>query len=109
VRTATYKVDRISLSATPTINTGVVHKTPKDLRETLVKSPKILEIWNGLTLLARNEWICYVTIVKKEETRKEHLVRLKGDLQKGKRRPCCWSGCLHRRPGAVKWFNKKVA
>jgi len=94
--------------SSPAISTGVVHTVPKDLRETLVKNPKVLEIWNGLTPLARNEWICYVTIVKKAETRREHLARLKEDLQKGKRRPCCWPGCPHRRPSAAKWFNKKT-
>jgi uncharacterized protein YdeI (YjbR/CyaY-like superfamily) len=86
---------------------GVMHKIPKDLKETLTKNSKILEIWNGLTPLARNEWICYVTIVKKKETREDHLKRLEQDLQKGKRRPCCWPGCPHRRPNALKWFDNK--
>ncbi len=78
------------------VATGVVHKVPKDLKDTLEKNPKVLEIWNQLTALARNEWICYVTIVKKPETRERHLARLQEDLQKGKRRPCCWPGCSHR-------------
>lgn len=87
---------------------GVLHKVPKDLKETLLKNPKVLEIWNGLTPLARNEWICYVTIVKKVETRQEHLIRLQADLSKGKKRPCCWPGCPHRRPNAAKWFTKSI-
>ncbi len=91
------------------IATGVLHKIPKDLRETLLAKPKVLELWNGLTPLARNEWICYVTIVKKAETRQEHLVRLVGDLKDGKKRPCCWPGCPHRRPNAAKWFSKPKA
>lgn len=86
---------------------GVVHKVPKDLKGVLIKSPKVLTIWNGLTPLARNEWICYITIVKKKETREEHLVRLQEDLKRGKRRPCCWPGCPHRRPSAAKWFKKR--
>jgi uncharacterized protein YdeI (YjbR/CyaY-like superfamily) len=91
----------------PTIATGVVHKVPKDLQATLLAAPKVLALWNSLTPLARNEWICYVTIVKKAETRTEHLVRLQADLQKGKKRPCCWPGCPHRRPNAAKWFGSK--
>ncbi len=87
------------------IGSGVVHRVPKDLRELLLKSKKTLELWNGLTPLARNEWICWVTILKKAETRKEHLLRLKEDLTKGKRRPCCWPGCPHRRDSAKKWFK----
>ncbi|OGG65262.1 hypothetical protein A3I99_03655 [Candidatus Kaiserbacteria bacterium RIFCSPLOWO2_02_FULL_45_11b] len=89
------------------ISTGVVHTVPKDLRVVLEKNADVLELWNKLTPLARNEWICWVTIVKKAETRAEHLVRLTEELRDGKRRPCCWPGCPHRRPNAAKWFGKK--
>ena len=84
---------------------GVLHEMPEDLRTTLVANPSVLEKWNKLTPLARNEWICWVTIVKKPETRKEHIVRLNEELLEGKRRPCCWPGCPHRRPSAQKWFK----
>ncbi len=87
------------------IATGVVHQIPTDLRKNLSSKPDILEKWNNLTPLARNEWICWITIVKKAETRKEHIVRLNEDLSKGKKRPCCWPGCPHRRPSAKKWFK----
>ena len=89
------------------ISTGVVHTVPKDLRVVLEKNADVLELWNKLTPLARDEWICWVTIVKKAETRAEHLVRLTEELRDGKRRPCCWPGCPHRRPNAAKWFGKK--
>ena len=85
--------------------TGVVHKIPFDLKEVLISHSDVLQIWNSLTPLARNEWICWITIVKKVKTRKDHLNRLCTDLLKGKRRPCCWPGCLHRRPKAKKWFK----
>lgn len=88
------------------ISSGVNHRVPKDLKEVLVCNSDVLKLWNGLTPLARNEWICWVTIVKKVETRQAHLVRLSEDLRKGKRRPCCWPGCPHRRPNASKWFGK---
>lgn len=88
------------------VATGVVHTVPKDLNDILVKNSKLLTLWNALTPLSRNEWICWVTIVKKKETRDEHLVRLQEDILKGKKRPCCWPGCPHRRPGAAKWFRK---
>lgn len=88
------------------IETEVLHKIPKDLKEALVASPEVNKIWNSLTPLAHNEWICWVTIVKKAETRKEHIERLQEELLRGKRRPCCWPGCPHRRPSAAKWFRK---
>jgi len=86
--------------------TDFLHKISKDLQAILARNSKVMEVWKSLTPLARNEWICYVTIVKKDETRQKHLVRLQEDLLKGKRRPCCWPGCPHRRPMAVKWFGK---
>ena len=88
-----------------TIAEGVVHEVPEDLREVLISNPEVLVKWNSLTPLARNEWICWTTIVKKAETRKEHIERLCEDLLNGKRRPCCWPGCPHRRPKAKKWFK----
>ena len=78
------------------IATGTVHKTPKDLREILLPNPKLLKLWNNLTPLARNEWICWVISVKKDETRQNHLARLQSELLEGQRRPCCWIGCIHR-------------
>lgn len=89
----------------PQIATSALHETPEDLNVILSSNSDLLEKWNNLTPLARNEWICWVTIVKKEETRIEHLHRLSEDLLKGKKRPCCWPGCPHRRPSALKYFK----
>ena len=87
------------------IATGVVHEVPEDLKVALIKNSDLLAKWNSLTPLARNEWICWVTFVKKPETRKEHLERLSEDILEGKKRPCCWPGCPHRRENAKKWFK----
>jgi len=78
------------------IATGVVHEVPMDLREALTSDPDALEKWNGLTPLARNEWICWTTSVKKPETRANHVERVRLELKAGRRRPCCWPGCPHR-------------
>jgi uncharacterized protein YdeI (YjbR/CyaY-like superfamily) len=78
------------------VSDGVVHKVPKDLWEAITSNPKILTLWESLTPLARNEWICWVISFKKQETRDGHIKRLREDLIKGKRRPCCWPGCPHR-------------
>ncbi|MEK7600693.1 MAG: YdeI/OmpD-associated family protein [Patescibacteria group bacterium] len=76
--------------------TGVVHKVPEDFRGALLASGKAQTAWNAITPLARNEWICWVTLVKKPEIRAHHIKRACEDLAKGKRRPCCWAGCPHR-------------
>lgn len=90
------------------IASGVVHALPADMRAALAKSKKALEAWNDNTPLARNEWICWTISVKKAETRKEHLDRMIEDLQAGKRRPCCWMGCVHRKDKAVNKSQKWV-
>lgn len=78
------------------ISGGVVHELPADLKEALLSDKKASSVWEGLTPLARNEWICWITFVKKEETRKEHITRTVQELKEGVRRPCCWIGCIHR-------------
>ncbi len=88
-------------------NAGPLHRMTKDLRAFLDAHPSVAKLWDTLTPLARNEWICYVTMPKKPETRADHLRRLGEDLGRGKRRPCCWPGCPHRRPNAAKWFGKR--
>ena len=92
-------------SSEEAIAQSVLHELPSDLQEILLANKDLLERWNVLTPIARNEWICWVTIVKKTETRAEHLIRLSEELRAGKRRPCCWPGCPHRNPEAKKWFK----
>jgi uncharacterized protein YdeI (YjbR/CyaY-like superfamily) len=83
------------------ISNGVVHTVPADLKYALHSDSKAYTAWESLTPLARNEWVCWMTFVKKEETRKDHLKRLIKELKEGKRRPCCWLGCIHRKDKAV--------
>jgi hypothetical protein len=78
------------------ISSGTVHQMPADLKSALTGDAKAHEIWETLTPLSRNEWICWTTFVKQEKTRKEHVERVVSELKEGKRRPCCWLGCIHR-------------
>jgi len=78
------------------VSGGVVHEIPSDLRGALVSDLKAHSLWESLTPLARNEWICWTTLVKKEETRRDHVRRVVTELKEGMRRPCCWIGCIHR-------------
>lgn|SRR5690606_16272097 len=86
---------------TTTISGGVAHTLPADLRRALNADKKAIELWESLTPLARNEWICWVTFVKKAETRADHVRRVVSELKEGMRRPCCWLGCPHRKDKAV--------
>jgi hypothetical protein len=78
------------------ISEGVAHTVPADLRRVLISSPKVLAAWEDLTPLARNEWICWVLSPKRAVTRRQHVERVGAELLEGKRRPCCWIGCIHR-------------
>lgn len=78
------------------LSQGVVHTIPKDLKNALLSDESVIERWNDLTPLARNEWICWTITTKKPETRKNHIDRIMTELIAGKRRPCCWAGCMHR-------------
>ncbi|HYC34681.1 MAG TPA: YdeI/OmpD-associated family protein [Candidatus Paceibacterota bacterium] len=79
------------------ISHGTVHKLPLDLKKALTSSPKALEAWEDITPLARNEWICFVEDAKQKETRERRIKRTYEGLEEGKRRPCCWPGCPHRK------------
>jgi uncharacterized protein YdeI (YjbR/CyaY-like superfamily) len=87
------------------ILSGIVHQVPDDMEKALKANADLLERWNTLTPIQRNEWICWVTIVKKPETRTEHIHRMIEELKEGKRKPCCWPGCPHRRSSSQKWFK----
>lgn len=84
-----------------TISAGVVHTLPVDLKKALSADSVALAKWESLTPLARNEWICWVTFVKQEKTRQEHVARVVSELKEGMRRPCCWLGCIHRKDKAI--------
>ncbi len=72
------------------------HTLPADLREALDGDAAAKALWAEITPLARNEWICWVTSAKKEETRAKRITVGLDKLRKGMRRPCCWPGCPHR-------------
>ena len=78
------------------ISNGVVHKVPQDFRKAILSSEAVRKLWEDITPLARNEWICWVTSAKKEVTRAHRVTVGLDKMRKGMRRPCCWEGCPHR-------------
>jgi hypothetical protein len=82
---------------TKRISGGVVHELPADLKRALETDKKALVLWEDITPLARNEWICWTIAPKKSETRADHVKRVVSELKDGIRRPCCWIGCIHRK------------
>ena len=75
---------------------GVVHELPADLRAALVADPTVLALWEDITPLARNEFICWVEDAKREATRERRIRRTRVELEEGMRRPWCWPGWAPR-------------
>ncbi len=90
-----------------------MHTMPRDLGMAISSDLKARKAWENITPLAKNEWICWVISVKRAETRKEHVQRTVAELKEGKRRPCCWIGCIHRTdkkisPSVQSVLNRRV-
>lgn len=90
------------------LDDSTTHKLPTDLSKALQANPKAGLAWNSITPLARNEWICWTTTVKTAETRANHVGRTVKELTEGKRRPCCWMGCIHRTDKALSASQKFI-
>ena len=75
---------------------GTAHKLPADMRKVILADKAMHKMWDDITPLARNEWICWTITVAKPETRAKHIRAMKDKMHKGERRPCCWVGCIHR-------------
>ena len=91
-----------------TISSGTVHKMSADLEKGLRQSKKALELWEDITQLARNEFICWVEDTNNPETRARRIKRTREELLEGNRRPCCWVGCIHRTDKAMNSTQKWI-
>lgn len=72
------------------------HAVPADLKQAIAAVPKVQQLWNDITPLARNEWVCWVVSGKQEKTRDIRIGKAVSKMRGGMRRPCCWVGCPHR-------------
>lgn len=95
----------VGFMSTVELSDGILHEVTAEIRKALSVDREKVEKWNSLTPIQRNEWICWVTIPKKQETRDAHVERMLEELGEGKRTPCCWPGCPHRNPKTAKYFK----
>lgn len=75
---------------------GAFHEAGEDFQAAIRSDPKVFALWESLTPLGRNEFICWVDDAKQHATRLRRIERTLGELLEGKKRPCCWAGCIHR-------------
>ena len=55
------------------IASGTVHRMPADFRKAIESDAIVTRVWGSIMPLARNEWICWVTSAKKDETRSRRI------------------------------------
>lgn len=87
---------------------GTVHQAGEDLEAAVRSDPQFLSLWEKLTPLGRNEFICWVEDAKQAATRRRRIRRTCEELLEGKKRPCCWAGCIHRTDKAPSRWQQAV-
>ncbi|MFZ1258548.1 MAG: YdeI/OmpD-associated family protein [Candidatus Saccharimonas sp.] len=78
------------------MNRNLPHTLPLDVQRGFAANTSTWAAWQRITPLAKNEFICWITSAKKPETKARRLRIAIDKLNRGERRPCCWSGCTHR-------------
>jgi hypothetical protein len=61
---------------------GTVHEAQEDLRAAVQSPSSVLALWQALTPLGRNEFICWVDDAKQAATRERRIAR---NLARGRR------------------------
>lgn len=87
---------------------GLVHEVTPDLVKALTSSTRITELWEAITPIARNEFICWIENAKQVETRERRIKRTVEELLDGQKRPCCWVGCIHRTDKKPSNWQQKI-
>jgi hypothetical protein len=95
------------------VTNGPLHPLPADMRRYIASHKAMHALWEDITPLARNEWICWVISSKQEGTRGVRLEKMRSKMAGGMRRPCCWIGCVHRKDkpisASVRWVLERRA
>jgi uncharacterized protein YdeI (YjbR/CyaY-like superfamily) len=62
-----------------------------DLREALAADPQARATWDGLTPLARRDFVRWIESARQPQTRRRRALSVPDRLASGKRRPCCYA------------------
>lgn len=73
-------------------------RVPTDLQKVIKNNGKAWATWTDITPLARRDWIFWMIMAKKAQTRERHIEKMIDMLSHGKRRVCCFAG--------VQWITK---
>jgi len=82
--TATLEIEPLEDWPEPTV--------PQDLETALAAAPpRIQDLWNDITPMARWEWVRWVNATKNPDTRRRRVEVGISKMKSGKRRPCCFN------------------
>jgi len=70
-------------------SSGTVHEAPEDLQAAVRSVSRVLVLWEGLTALGRNEFICWVLTRSVLQPAIDALREHVRNSWKEKKRPCC--------------------
>ncbi len=68
----------------PKLSGGLVHELPVDLAVALTEKG-LINTWEALSAIGRNEFICWVEDAKQEKTRVKRIARATEELLEGKK------------------------
>ncbi len=77
---------------------GTVHQAPDDMRGVIEAEAALFDLWQKLTPLGRNEFICWVEDAKQPKTRERRIQRTSEELL----------GCIHRTDKAPSKWQQDV-
>ena len=63
---------------------------PDDFQAALADAADISDVWQGITPMARWEWVRWINATKNLQTRERRVEVCISKLRSGKRRPCCF-------------------
>ena len=93
--------DTVTLAIEPT-KEWVEPDVPADLKQAVEADPRVRELWQDITPMARWEWVRWTRSTNNAETRKKRIEVACSKLLSGKRRPCCWNRNLCTEPEVSK-------
>jgi len=81
-------------------------REPDDLQKALAEAPQAKALWEGLTRIARRDFIRWITSAKKPETRARRVASACDMICKGKRRVCCFDTSPWKTPDHKSKYKK---
>ena len=87
---------------------GNVHEDGRDLQQAVRSGQSFWDFGKTLTRLAGMNSSAGFDDAKQAATRQRRIERTCDELSAGKKRPCCWAGCIHRTDKAPSPWQQAV-